>query len=129
MKHGLRSTAIFLAIAGFASVASAQEMAVRGAAATGAANGTVTVSASPLHALGPDGISIVAFELTGGSGTWSLPPANDGGESGDAVADDGVWSLSADLPNLSPGDYALVVYVVGTDGSEFVSSPFDVTLN
>lgn len=129
MKQIFSAIVFSLSFAGLSSTAAAQEMAVSSASTSGAANGVVTVSAAPLHALGPEAISLVAFELSDDTGTWSLPPANDGGQAGDAVAGDGVWSLATELPNLTAGAYSLIVYVVDTGGTEFISDAFDVTLN
>ncbi|WP_299968747.1 choice-of-anchor X domain-containing protein [uncultured Roseobacter sp.] len=122
-------SALILGAFGLAGAAMAQDMAVGDTAVSGSAAGGVTLSAAPLHAMGPEAISLVAFELTNASGTWSLPPANDGGTQGDAIAGDGVWSMSTVLPNADPGAYEMKVYVVDTTGSEFVSDPVDVTLN
>lgn len=129
MTYSNRLFALSLSCLAIASVATAQDMAVSTVGAQGSTAGTVTLSAAPLHAMGPAAISLVAFELAGAEGNWTLPPANDGGKSGDAVAGDGVWSLAADLPGIAPGRYALTVYVVDSGGAEFISAPFDVTLN
>lgn len=129
MEYFTRLFAVSLSCLAIASAATAQDMAVSTVDAQGSTTASITLSAAPLHAMGPGAISLVAFELAGTAGNWSLPPANDGGQNGDAVAGDGVWSLAADLPGIMPGSYAVTVYVVDSGGAEFISAPFDVTLN
>lgn len=122
---------IALTCAAFCTLAApavAQDMTVTDATVTGTLAGGLAVSAKPLHARGPDAIKLVAFELNGTAGSISLPPANDSGASGDAVAGDGIWSLDADASGAAAGSYEMIVYVVDTAGAEFVSAPVNVTV-
>lgn len=109
--------------------AHAQDMALGTLNTSGSLGQGLVIEAQPLHALGPAAVTLVAFEIAGSTGSWSMPPANDGGVAGDALAGDGLWSQAADLSGAAPGDYQVVVYMIDEAGVEFVSDPVAVTLN
>lgn len=128
----LRKSAIPLVFAALTLLpvgANAQDMAVSGATISGSLSGGVLVSAQPIHAQGPQAISLLAVEIAGDDAVWNYTGLNDQGAGGDAVAGDGVWSVAADMSNAAPGTYSLKVYVVDANGAEFISDATAVSLN
>ena len=86
----------------------------------------VLLQATPLHADGGQAIDRVAAEIISPATTWAFPALNDAGQNGDALADDGVWSLAAPA-DMPAGAYEAVFYVVDSAGAETTSTPVAFT--